>query len=339
MTTTALAKLDDRAAQLDQIATDNQLATVEDGGPFSGMLRCARGIKALEEALDDETMKELVMPLQGSILGFRTDKDKDGGYPLTAVRRVVITAALNGFRVTNNEFNIIAGNFYGAKNGLRRKVAEHPGLSGLRMQPSVPRMKDGGALVDYQAEWQISGRADHIKRTFAVKVNKYQGSDAILGKAERKMYHAIMTHLTGSSLPEGEVDTVIDVEVVAVNGAPSIAAWLAQNAPKLAASDAVEILVAEDLLKSGKGLGDLDPAKFDAAIKILAKAAEPPAEVEPAAATEVDLEKEIRAACTGAGVDWPAFVERMGPPDTWEAHSMTRGKLLAEVGKMKAGKR
>jgi hypothetical protein len=180
----------------------------------------AQGIRSLREALTDSFVQTALMPLQGTTLGFLTDKDKDGGYGLAVVRDCCIEAMLRGFNVVGNEFNIIAGRFYGAKSGFERKVAEFPGLASLVMQPGVPHIAgDKGALVPYSATWILNGKRMNIDcqltkegdltldQRIPVKVNAGMGADAIIGKATRKLLHRIYQRLNGSTLglSDGEV--------------------------------------------------------------------------------------------------------------------------------------
>jgi hypothetical protein len=163
------------------------------------------------------------MPLQGSKLGFVTDKDAGGGYPAEVVREVIIEALLRGFRPVGNEFNIIAGQFYGAKNGFERIVREWPGLTNLRIDLGVPHLvAEKGALVPCEARWRLDGRdmkvecrpaaGDGFDTRIPVKVNGGMGPDAILGKATRKLYARVYQVLTGCASDivdaDGDVLTV-----------------------------------------------------------------------------------------------------------------------------------
>jgi hypothetical protein len=170
----------------------------------------ARGIRDLRALITDEAMKD-VMQLQGTSLGFRTDKDREGGYKVDVVKDCLIEAALRGLRPVGNEWNIISGRVYVTKEGFARLVREFPGLGNLQMIPGVPRMKDGGALVTYKAKFTVDGVPVEIEREIPVKVNSGMGADAILGKATRKMLCAVYERLTGSeySLPEGDVSDVV----------------------------------------------------------------------------------------------------------------------------------
>jgi hypothetical protein len=181
----------------------------------------ANGMQALRNALTEDVVRRVFMPLQGSPLGFRTDKDKDGGYPAGVVRECVMEAMIRGFHPVGNEMNIIAERAYFTKEGFDRKLAEFPGLTDLELFPSVPLQKEGGALVGYHATWKLNGVKDslicdvvkvddqQIDRRIPVKVNAGMGADAILGKAKRKFLVRIYERVSRVKTPEGDA---LDVE-------------------------------------------------------------------------------------------------------------------------------
>jgi hypothetical protein len=215
-----LVTLDSRAKQLDKIAaTFSSALAVTDDSPFSSALTLSQGITALRELLDDGIMRE-VMKLADTPLGFLTDRgptarNRDGSpvspYQIGEVRDAIIEAALRGFRVAGNEFNIISGRFYGAKSGLHRKVITYPGVTDFRESLGIPKLVgDRGAVVTAEATWLKNGVKDELKREFAIRVNAAMGTDAILGKLQRKLYAAVLNRLSGIFTPEGEVvDEVI----------------------------------------------------------------------------------------------------------------------------------
>ncbi len=199
---------------------------------FIQAVQMAHGISAMRAALSDQLVQTVIMPLQGSPLGFLTDQDSKGGYGLSVVRDCAIDAMLRGFRVVGNEMNIISGRFYGTKGGYSRLVAEFPGLTDLQLQAGVPQsVGDKGALVPYVAVWRLHGKEmilrcaqekDGTDMRIPVKVNGGMGADAILGKAERKMLFRIYQRVNGSSF--GAVDGEVgDVEAINTTGetAPS----------------------------------------------------------------------------------------------------------------------
>jgi hypothetical protein len=106
-------------------------------GTFTMASRMAAGIRALRAALTPEIMQD-IMALQGSSLGFRTDKDKEGGYPVEVVKECMIEAVLKGARVINNETNIIAS------------------LGGYS-DTSVVRVESASGLVSFDQLEELSG--------------------------------------------------------------------------------------------------------------------------------------------------------------------------------------
>lgn len=177
------------------------LAKVEE---ISKAFKLAEGVKRVR-ALVLQVAPQ-IMPLQGTPLGFRTDKDKDGGYPLAVVAECATEALLRGLRLHGNEWNIIGGRCYVAQAGVARLVAELEGVTDLEHQPGVPVMRDGGAIVEYTVTWRLNGQPMQLTRKIPVRVNAGMGVDAILGKAKRKALAAVHERLTGSVLTDGEAD-------------------------------------------------------------------------------------------------------------------------------------
>src|ERR1700678_982493 len=134
-TSKTLAIKQETIASLDKVAGDYQLSTA-DATPFAKTFLLAEAIGHMRQLLTPEVMKP-IMALMNTDLGFRTDRDphvknaKTGEYNIPykedVVRDVLIESTLRGFFPVNNEFNIITGRFYAAKNGVRRKVVKWPG--------------------------------------------------------------------------------------------------------------------------------------------------------------------------------------------------------------------
>jgi hypothetical protein len=223
---TALATKQQQIAEIDRIAKDcrTQLANIDE--QFSASFALAELTAKLDNAITP-AMMTTVMSLQGHALGFRTDKDgKPDEYPVEVVRPAFIEATVRGFRPVNNEFNIIAGRFYGCKNGFERIVKTFPDLVNFQESMAVPEMKGGAALVPYVAHWELCGEPMAYQRSvkklpdgtpfddrIVVRVNSGMGHDAVLGKAYRKAYAGIYDLLTGHTTPtpEGDVSDSLDV--------------------------------------------------------------------------------------------------------------------------------
>ena len=190
-------------------------------GHFKRAFQMAEGMRILNAHITEKMMKD-IMVLQGTKLGFRTDKDTSGGYSIDVVKRCFIEATMYGAYPVGNEWNIIAGNTYLTKEFYTRMLNEFPGLR-YSPHPGVPAMANGGALVPYVVEWILDGKPGKLERIqhtedgqafderIPVKVNGGMGADAILGKATRKMFKAVFDLLSGVQTPDGDLDDAINV--------------------------------------------------------------------------------------------------------------------------------
>lgn len=174
----------------------------------------AHAIEAIRKCLSNEIMDD-VMKLMNTPLGFKTDrvpcsKKQVIAYSRDVVRDVAVQALIRGLRLTGNEINIIASNLYVTKEGCKRLVREFPGLTDLKVQIGVPRTTGEGALVDAKSAWNLNGIGDALicegSYAIPIRVNKAMGIDAIIGKAESKIFRRIYDRLMGSelSLPDPE---------------------------------------------------------------------------------------------------------------------------------------
>lgn len=229
-------------------------------GSLSTTLRLARGMQQLRTLLTDDLVREVLLPLRGSKLGFLTDRDSGQNGPLydiEVIRDVSIEALLRGFQPVGNEFNVIAGGFYAAKNGIARKLREYPGLTNLEPRPGrVVISQDGeSALVSFRINYLLDGTARSLVRDVAdikdistdqrvqVRVNKRMGYDGIIGKAHRKAMALLLDHLTGStlSLPTAELDDNEPINTTA-EASPSPAADAAEKPTNAQAQQYQDVL-------------------------------------------------------------------------------------------------
>lgn len=173
---------------------------------FNKAFLMASGIAQLKELLTPEYMAP-IMQLQGSKLGFRTDKDKTGGYSMDVVKDCIIEAVLNGLEVTGNQFNIIAGNCYPTKEGCGAKLNKFPGLK-YQIIAGLPRINDQNtsAAVDLKIKWTINAESFEETVPKPIRVNNGMGLDAIIGKAERKGRAWLLGRVTGTEIIDAEVE-------------------------------------------------------------------------------------------------------------------------------------
>lgn len=224
-------------ARIEQIAKTYGVSVIAKAGQFERAIILAQGVKALRAAFTQEIMAE-IMCLQGSRLGFKTDKDREGGYPEEVVKNVMIEMILRGFMPVGNEINIIAGNGYGTKEGYERVFGELEGVTDVRHFPGVPAARNGGVLVDYKIECKHFGEARRFERkgetAIPIRVNSGMGADAILGKARRKILKFAYDELTQSVMtgPDGDLDDAPRT-IDAVTPQNALAAKLAEKAASI----------------------------------------------------------------------------------------------------------
>lgn len=162
----------------------------------------AEATKQLRGALTPEYMKP-IMELQGSKLGFKSDKS----YPEGVVKDCLIEAVLTGVQPVGNQFNIIAGNCYITKEGFGYLLKNIEGLS-WEIIPSIPAMKDTGATVKMKIKWTMDTITNEREIDFAIKVNQYMGADAVIGKATRKARAWLHNTITNTEVADGDTSDV-----------------------------------------------------------------------------------------------------------------------------------
>lgn len=166
----------------------------------------ADAVGKLKTLLTPEYMKP-IMQLQGSRLGFKTDKDKEGGYPESVVRDCLIDAVLSGVQPFGNQFNIIAGNMYITKEGFGYLLNNMKGLSN-EISFALPRIGSDktSAAVVAKISWSFNGGEKKEREIdFPIKMNSYMGTDAVLGKATRKARAWLFNTINGTEFGDGDV--------------------------------------------------------------------------------------------------------------------------------------
>lgn len=223
-TETGLSLLDkgqvELARAIDQTAAQYSRALDTAQGHFEKTFLMSKAIVALRRAITDEVMQH-ILALQGSPNGFKTDKDRDGGYPAIVVKECLITSLLNGFYPVGNEWNIIAGQFYATKNGWIRKLEEVPGISDINCSPGRIVVQDGQTLVRVALSWRLNGIANQLVdhegkagQVFTVQTLGKPSPDNILGKATAKAYHAAYRKATGSYRTLEDAPDVLEGKVL-----------------------------------------------------------------------------------------------------------------------------
>ena len=161
-------------------------------------------VNRLREALTDEVMKAVFMPLMNTTIGFRTDRDpkrtdKNGRspqpYSVEVVRDAIIDGVAIGLVPTGNQFNIISERMYPTKEGytaLLRKIGCKYFIS-----YSTPKMYENTADVECKISYEYGDEKKTFPYVANVKKDGYSSIDQIKGKAERKAKKVLYEFLTG----------------------------------------------------------------------------------------------------------------------------------------------
>ena len=215
METTALPlKNRDVFAGIGQVATE-AISVLSDkaANEFEKGYVAACAMQSIKSKLSDEIMRP-IMALQGSTLGFKTDRDRDGGYDIDTVRNCAVVAALTGLRFHGNEWNIIAGNCYVTVNGCDRlfnQLCEFP----PRHEPGVVIFDEANrrATVKYRITYKLKGQPEQTREQEIATKLAYTKSgmllttdDAVLGKARRKLLWGLLRELRGIEIGDGAAE-------------------------------------------------------------------------------------------------------------------------------------
>lgn len=190
-------------------------------------LKLAAAINNLRQFFKHPSIRNMTESLQDTQLGFLTDRSpaainkaqRDGKplkpYTYEDVADCNIEAMISGYRQVGNEFNIISGKMYPAKNGKFRKIIQHPGVTEFKTAVMTPQYISDGKFARIQcfASWKQDGAKVTIGSTekeggiedtlvFTVRVNASMGEDAVVGKATSKLYSRVLMRLSGRALPE-----------------------------------------------------------------------------------------------------------------------------------------
>lgn len=213
-----------------------------DGSSIMAALNLAASINDLRILFDQPEIKERIIALQDTPLGFRTDRDpkvKRGKknrqtgvweekfntpYPYEIVKEAAIEALLRGLQLVGNQFNIISERFYCPKEGFEALIRRLAFVTDFRPVIGVPKTLSGGSVVDCRATWMQNGKSQSLEASIPVKSDDYSGVDQLVGKATRKFLKRCYECMTGNSIPEGDASELDGVAVL--QAVPSASAAL-----------------------------------------------------------------------------------------------------------------
>lgn len=234
-------ELQNFALSIDSIINDCLPITQEQKNDFYSAFQLANGIKNLRQIFNSPQIQELIEAMKGSPLGFLTDEGgyRNISYNYNQIKEACIEALLQGYRLTGNEFNIISGRFYPAKNGKYRKIVENKNVTDFNYTTTTATIeaetrydKIGKpiimqfAKVQCFASWNQGGQAVKLgdskdsedKCVFKIRVNQGMMDDAIIGKALSKLFSRVLTRIENKVTSETDLgDSSMIIEGVTVS--------------------------------------------------------------------------------------------------------------------------
>lgn len=219
---------------------------------FGAAFQAVTVVSLLREALTDEVMEKVFMPLMNTKVGFLTDRDpnkpkRDGTVPtpygINTVRNAIIEAVTIGLLTTGNQFNIIADKMYPTKEGytaLLRKL-------GVKYFIEVGYDKsqtNGYAEFPCKINYSYNGEKNAFTVTATVKKDSYSSADQLRGKAERRAKKSLYEYITGCDYGDADetsarVEDAVAVEIETnANAAPAVGIPAGQQPAQAAAQPA-----------------------------------------------------------------------------------------------------
>ena len=194
---------------------------------FGAAFTAVNVISLLREALSDEVMKAVFMPLMNTKVGFLTDRNGKPNsrgqvrplYDINTVRDAIIDGVSIGLLPTGNQMNIIADRMYPTKEGytalLRKQEIKY------FIDVSFDKNQtEGFAEIPCTINYEHKGEKNAFKIVATVKKDSYSSPDQLRGKAERRAKKALYEFITGSDFGEADENSsrVEDAEYTEVTG-------------------------------------------------------------------------------------------------------------------------
>lgn len=198
------------------LQTEQELAAmrlkIEESLPgLSRAVATSTALQRMRKIVTVDFVTRYVIPLMGSPMGFMTDRKPDNPYSAQELIEPTIQCLMTGFNLAGNEWNVIAGRFYGAQAGYRRLFRELPGVTDLKEIAGEPIAANGNTCVRFCVQckingqpWALTNEKGEPGRKFTIRVNSGMGPDAIIGKAARKAFKAAYDEITGTCTTDSD---------------------------------------------------------------------------------------------------------------------------------------
>lgn len=185
---------------------------------FGAAFEAVGVVSLLREALTDEIMDKVFMPLMNTKVGFLTDRTGRANsrgqvmpnYSREVVRDCIIDAVTIGMIPTGNQFNIIADRMYPTKEGYTYLLKR----MGCKYMLDVGWNKSQNndyAEIPVKINYEYQGEKNGFTVVATVKKDAYSSPDQLRGKAERRAKKALYEYITGLDLGDAD-NEVINVE-------------------------------------------------------------------------------------------------------------------------------
>lgn len=207
---TALSTLDTAKQKFELACKD--AASLQIVNNFGAAFVAVNVIALLREALTDEVMKAVFMPLMNTKIGFLTDRNgrqRSGGraplplYSIEVVRDAIIDGVSIGLIPMFNQMNIIAERMYPTKEGytaLLRKL----GVKYFINVGSDKGQVAGFAEIPCKITYEHNGEKNSFTVEVTVKKDDYSSPDQLRGKAERRAKKALYEYITGCDFGDAD---------------------------------------------------------------------------------------------------------------------------------------
>lgn len=206
-----------QAAQEKFVLAATQASQMKIVNNFAAAFTAVGVVKLLREALTDQVMNEVFMPLMNCKLGFLTDRTPElmakgkcsSLYPVATVRDCLIDAVAMGLMPTGNQFNILAGRMYPTKEGYSALLSKLgvKYICEVGLDEADPSAK--AARIQVIMNYSYNGEKNKLVTVATVKKDNYSSLDQLRGKAERRGKKVLYEYLTGCDMGEdGETATI-----------------------------------------------------------------------------------------------------------------------------------
>lgn len=186
---------------------------------FSAAFTAVNMIKLLREALTDEVMVAVFMPLMNTKVGFLTDRngktnsrgESKQPYSISIVRDAIIDGVSIGLSPTGNQMNIIAERMYPTKEGYT-SLLRRLGVKYLLDVGYDKGSNSNFAEIPVKITYEHENKKNGFSIVATVKKDSYSSHDQLRGKAERRAKRALYEYITGCDFGDADAseNTVID---------------------------------------------------------------------------------------------------------------------------------